>query len=120
VACLHALHVMMTPLACASCRCLSSCERPSVMCEPCNLTVVAEYFFIHLLWVVGHVAALKPSRARGRVQSRITRGSSGALPCREAGLEPWVAWRPQSPLVQIGGVRSHMTRGSPESSRAGR
>jgi hypothetical protein len=56
----------------------------------------------------GRVAAPEPSRQRGRVWSLGTRGSTGALPSREAGsraiglvaaLEPTLAGR-QGPVLQ--------------------
>jgi hypothetical protein len=55
----------MSPPARASCRCLGPCERSSVTHVHCNLMVVAEYLFICLPRVVGHVMALEPSRIRG-------------------------------------------------------
>jgi hypothetical protein len=77
----------MSPLARASCRCLGPCERSSVTHDPSNLTIVAEYFFIRLPWVVGHVVALEPSHVGRRGPEPRAHGGSGALPRREAGSE---------------------------------
>jgi hypothetical protein len=118
---------MMLP-AYASCWCLSPCERFSVTREPYNLTIVAEYFFIHLPLVVGHMAVLEPSRAGGEAWSHGTCGDPIALPSRETGSratgrvvapepshagrrgsELWDAWQHQSPPAHGGWVQCRGT-----------
>jgi hypothetical protein len=75
---------MLLP-AYASCWCLGPCERSLVTRDPYNLTIVAEYFFIHLPLVVGHMAVPEPSRAGGKAWSHGMGDDPVALPSTETG-----------------------------------
>jgi hypothetical protein len=103
--------------------------------EPSCMPKATKAFFIPMvhspLRDVGHMEASELSSWGGRAQSRETHGSTGALPCGEAGsraeghvaapepistgrrgLELRDTWLCQSPPRQGGGVQSHVSRGS--------
>jgi hypothetical protein len=94
---------MMSPPARASCNCLGPGECSSVMREPSSLTVVAEYFFIHLPWAVGYATAPEPSTQGGGVWHRGTHGGSEALLVERWGPEPRDVWQLRSPLSREAG-----------------
>jgi hypothetical protein len=61
---MHVLQIMIMPAARAPRRHLDTCVRSLITHEPCYLAVTVKYRFIcPRLLVVGHVAALEPSRA---------------------------------------------------------
>jgi hypothetical protein len=93
----------MSPPAQASCNCLGPGECSLVMREPSSLTVVAEYFFIHLPWAVGYATAPEPSTQGGGVWHRGTHGGSEALLVERWGPEPRDVWQLRSPLSREAG-----------------